>query len=424
MSFRILPIYLLLLLAVSCSPTLERRFARSEDVIRAEVQPRETTERMRLGRRDPCRDQMNYVPDTAHLDHTPLRVIRINFHYVNSADSSLNYVGEEAVKFTQGWLASATKDLEENNKMWLPHRNNTPVIPTRYRYQITPDPNDSDDDGIYFHFDEALCRYVHKGKNRNLFDRTLIEKYAVQADSVLNIFVMPHHPDSLRSNTYNSGAVGVALGNAIKLAGIYENEGPAWMYRGVLNHEIGHVFGLSHTWAYNDGCADTPRHPQLCWNRSEEPPCDTMASNNVMDYNALQNAWTPCQIGRVHYTMSRTTSRQRSLLKPKWCRLQEDKSIVIRDSIHWRDQKDLEGPLTIERGGRLRISCRVSLPAGAKITVRPGGRLLLDNCRLHNACGQQWRGIEIQTMGAEKGELIFYGDPELEDMVYSVTGDE
>ena len=78
---------------------------------------------------------------------------------------------------------------------------------------------------------------------------------------------MPHHPDSIASKTYAGGGVGVALGTNVKMAGMFESKQPFWNYRQILSHEVGHVFGLQHSWL-SDGCEDTPKHPN-CWNRSK-----------------------------------------------------------------------------------------------------------------------------------------------------------
>lgn len=409
------------LIVNSCSPKLESWFLGAEDVEKFPESFEATTTSTRgLGNRGPCMDPLNYAPDTNYLDHTPIKYVRVNFHWVNSQDSSKNFVGQEAKKFTRGLLKAANYDLRKNNKMWLPHNNDTPKLPSQYRYVLTPRPDDPKDDGIYFHFDDSLCYYVHKGRNRNLFDREVYTKYGVQLDTVLNIFVMPHHPDSVASPTYLAAGVGVALGPVVKVAGFYENKGSFWNYRGVFNHEVGHIYGLSHTWRYNDGCDDTPKHAQNCWNRSARPECDSMTSNNVMDYNAMQHAWTPCQIGKVQLRMAQENNKARNYLVPNWCQLDTAKHIFIKDSIAWDCMKDLEGPLTIEPGGSLTMRCRVSVPKDGKITVMPGGQLILDNCRLHNACGDQWQGIEIQQQGNLKGEVIYIGSPSIEDAVHGM----
>ena len=412
---QILILFGIFIIVQSCTPKLERWYF---DPAEAELLPESYEKPVGYSnsRRGPCYDPANYTPDTNYLDHTPIKYIRLNFHWVNSSDSSKNYVGKKAIKFTKGLMRATNYDLTNNHPMWLPHNNETPCLPIQYRYILQGDPNTPGDDGIYFHFDDELCYYVHKGKNRNLTNKTIINKYAVNSDSVLNIFVMPHHPDSVASPTYLAAGVGVALGNAIKVAGMFENKGDFWAYRGVINHEVGHIYGLSHTWGYNDGCEDTPKHKNNCWNRNQRPGCDTLTSNNVMDYNAMQHAWTPCQIGKVHLRMSRETTRPRKFLAPNWCTLDEEKHIIIQDSIDWNCMKDLEGHLTIASGGTLTMRCRTSLPKDAKITVHPGGTLILDGARLHNACGDTWQGIELQKMGKEKGKVIYIGDASIENV--------
>ncbi len=407
------------LYGVGCTPQLSTRFYTAADLARPSSYDQVNTPS--LGKRDPCNNYQAYIPDTLHLDHTPVKYIRVNVHWMNSSDSLSNYKGEEAVKFTKGLLHAVNYDLAKNAKMLLPRRNTTPLIPTQYRMVLAGRPGDAGDEGIYFHYDDELCYYVHKGKNANLFDRKVIQRYGIQLDTVLNIFIMPHHPDSVVSTTYQPGGVGVALGAAVKIAGPYENPKMTfWDIRGVFNHEIGHIYSLSHTWAYNDGCDDTPLHPQDCFGPNDRPGCDTLMSNNFMDYSAVQNAWTPCQIGKIHQRMTALNTKTRAFLQPNWCQLHEDRHIFIRDTITWSGHRDLEGHLTIEPGGQLTIRCRVALPAGAKITVKPGGVLLLDNCRLYNDCGDQWLGIEIQSSGKVAGKVEATGQPLIEHALHAV----
>ncbi len=401
-----------------CQPKLQSYFCTSTDVIKL---PTNKTSSF-LSITNSCRTPTAYIPDTLHLEHFPMRYIRLNIHFVNASDSSKNYVGEEAIAFAYNLVHNANTDLQQNAKMNLPIGNQTPVLPINFQYVITPKENDPTDKGVYFHFDDELCYYVHKGTNRNHYNREIINKYGVQVGSVINVFIMPHHPDSVASPTYISSGVGVALGTNIKMAGIYEDGKPFWYYRQILNHEVGHVFGLHHSWAGNDGCEDTPHHPN-CWNYTEDAPCNTLVSNNVMDYNAWQLAWTPCQIGRVHEAMSELNARQRQLLVPTWCDLDESKTLVIRDSIHWQGAKDVTTNIVVASGGILRLSCRLALPKGASITVEPGGKLILNEAHLHNDCGETWQGIVLQTKGKIKGEVQWIGNVKMENAVYAIQNE-
>ncbi|NJN77866.1 MAG: hypothetical protein HC803_05660 [Saprospiraceae bacterium] len=362
-----------------------------------------------------CNEALHYAPDTMHLDHTPMKYIRVNFHFMNSTDSANNLYGQKALDYAQSLLFYANHSLNENYKMFLPPNNNTPVLPTQYRYVLYSQPNIEGDNGVYSHFDDDLYFFVRVGKHRNLADKRVINLYNVGEDTILNLFIMPHHPDSAASPTYRAEGTGIALGNSVKIAGLTDSKEPIWNFKGLVNHEIGHVLGLSHTWQYNDGCDDTPNHPN-CWNITTNAPCNTQTSNNVMDYNSRQHAWSPCQIGRVHRHLSDENNRARRTLIPNWCTLHDDRHIIIKDTIHWKGEKDLEGHLTIEDGGVLKISCRVSIPEHGKITVKPGGTLILNQCHLHNSCGKTWTGIEIQTLKKKSGQVTSRGNIRLENM--------
>lgn len=405
-----------LLLQWACNAGMSAHFLRGDEIRQIPTAFEEVPDRRQLNLRSrgPCYNFDAYLPDTNYLDHTPVKYVRVNFHWMQPTAAVVDFPEEDVRAFSKGLIKAANYALENNKPMWLPHNNDTPTLPIRFQYVLTPGTDDPQDEGIYFHFDDQKYFYVAKGKDRNLYDREVIKQYGVQLDTVLNIFFMPHHPDSVRSKSYAAVGTGVALGNTIKLAGV-NYEGDYWAYRGVFNHEVGHIYGLSHTWAYNDGCDDTPRHKQNCWNRSQ-PGCDTTTSNNVMDYNAMQLAWTPCQIGKVQQRMADERTNARNYLVPNWCRLDEDKTIVISDTIQWEGAKDLEGHLYIAAGGQLQLNCRLSLPPDGKITIEPGGTLLLDEAHLHNACGKQWQGIEILERNGETGVVQMLRTSTFENM--------
>jgi len=371
---------------------------------------------------DPSRCHLpeHYVPDTNHLDHLPVKHIRVNVHFMNSADSSANFTQPEADSVARWIIHYANVGLKRNGKMFLPLGNDTPVLPVRYRYRLTGRPGVANDTGVYCHFDDSLYYYVHKGPDKNLYDRRVIRRYGVQLDTVLNIFLMPNRTEG-GAPPKPTMPVGVALGKAIKIGGIGPAPHPHWDYKGVINHEVGHIYGLRHSWRTRDGCDDTPPNPN-CWNFTHDgSECDSLVSNNLMDYNARQEAITPCQIGTVQSQMARLTSRGRRYLAPRWCSLNPEKTIRIRDSTVWNGIRDLEGELVIEAGGYLRLRCRVSLPREARIIVAGGGTLVLDGCRLHNACGDQWDGILLQQTASKRGRLLVRQKPVIEHALHPVT---
>ncbi|MEM9835400.1 MAG: M43 family zinc metalloprotease [Bacteroidota bacterium] len=363
-------------------------------------------------------DASLYIPDTNHLEHMPLRQVNVCFHFMNTADTLYRYNGAEGVKYAEQLVNYANKDLSENAESWLqPTGQEVPKLPTRYYLRLVNKAG-TEEPAVYFHYDEELYDYVFSGRNRNIGDRSVITKYGVDIDEVLNIFVMAPPRDSLSSPTFKADALtGVFLGKAIKVAGFHPRHRPAWEHRGNINHEIGHALGLHHAWLKHDGCEDTRAHANRCWARSQSAYCDTMTSNNIMDYSALQNAWTPCQIGRIHARMGDLDSKQRGWLGRIWCKSRAREEILIDDTIVWEGNRDLTKSIRIKAGGRLVINARTHLARDAKIIVDPGGQLELGpRAWLHNDCGEAWGGIESGTQGRLKGSVVISEGARLENL--------
>lgn len=378
----------------------------------------------------PYKIKENYMPDLDHVDHTPLKVIRVNFHIMNGGRGTANFNEREGTAYIKEVMSAANNKLGRNKPMRLPLGNDTPLVPMRYRYELTGRPGDPNDDGIYFHDDNECYGVINRGKNKNIYDKTVFERYGIMKDTVMNVFVMPYPEDSLASKTFKKSSNGIAFGNWLKVCGWhykvtkdtiwkkgkYTVPYGKWYAAKLLHHEIGHNLGLRHTWNSNDGCDDTPKNPN-CWGKSKKPPCDTQWGNNFMDYNTHSSAWSPCQIATVHYNMSPNVKpRLRNMLVPTWCEYKKDAVIKIEDKVEWNGTKDLEGDLVIKKGGTLTIRCKVSLPKGAQIEIHPNGKLILEGATLYNDCGEKWKGIQLLTVNGKTGTVEYRGGSEIKDV--------
>lgn len=357
-----------------------------------------------------CSDVLSYIPD----ENLSEKQIRINIQFMNSEDSLHGFNEEKGKWYMKFLIHNANKRLRQNHKMNLPEGNDTPNLAPKYQYVLT---SINEDDGYFWNYDDELYYFVNKGKNRNNYDKEVIEKYEIGGDSIINIFVMPHHRDSLNSKTYKTHGTGIALGNSLKIAGLVEDKEKPWAYATLLNHEIGHIFGLRHTWSYNDGCDDTPKNPN-CWQETKNKKgCEGPISNNLMDYNNSQMAISPCQLGIVHRSLTMKSSKYRKYVKEAWCHLDTATRISITDNIEWSGERDMTSDIHIMDGGTLTVHCRMSIPPGGEIVIHPGGKLQVNESALiHNDCGLTWKGIRLLKDGNREGQLIISQSAVIEDI--------
>jgi hypothetical protein len=358
-----------------------------------------------------CNDPLLYIPDSLSYN----QVIRVVVHFVDAKSGDKNFSEVAGKKYMNRLIREANQRLIDNHKMNLPPGNKTPNLNPKFSYKIHPATSDPADDGFYWHYDDALYAFVHKGKHRNNYKKDVINKYALKQDSIINIFILPHHPDSVLTKTYKPKITGIALGTSLKMSGLYENPDEPWLAATLLNHEVAHILGLGHSWVTNDGCDDTPPNAN-CWEPTGIPPCDSVISNNLMDYNNSQMAITPCQLGRIHSGFARTNSKARKLIEAQWCQPDTNSCILIKEKTIWPRARDINRDIIIEENAYLEVHCRLSMARGRKIIIKPGGKLILVDLTIHNACGDQWEGIFIEKKGKKIGQIDVFGATTIADV--------
>ncbi len=378
-----------------------------------------------------CRNWKHYASDTLIHGKPPLRTVRVNVHFMNNRAGTLTFSESEGRAYARDLIYQANMLWSKNAPMKLPPGNQTPVLPSRIRLELSPDSSKPGDDGIYFHYDDTLSYYNFYEQSKIFYSGKQYERYGVGKGKVLNIFLMEHYPDSMRSATYRKRNNGVGFPDWVMVIGCYteskriyvDERGDSisfgsWFMARLLNHELGHAFGLHHTWRGFDGCDDTPRNPN-CWNYTHNGgPCDSLVSNNMMDYNTYQDALTPCQIGRMHANFALRGSKQRAKLRPDYCRYDSSAGRLLfsRDTLLIEGQHDLRGDLTVGRNTVVRLRCELRMAAGTQIILEPGAVLILDNCKIYNACGEKWKGIAVMENRKNPARVILKGESHVLDV--------
>ena len=217
-----------------------------------------------------------------------------------------------------------------NQPMVLPvGSSRTDNYPTRVRLVLT---------GVYFDKIPVADSAQRLYQQSNIGSNYLLNTFGVDQANTLNVFLMNRKLEGKVTAANIANMVGgVATFNPlsadhrwVKIVSPYRraqilNQADPWFLGGILNHEVGHVLGLLHTypdplpqpwttnWPDADYLSDTPNNPN-CW-QSSDSLCAALgwpASNNTMDYNPCQCALSPMQLGVIDTNLN---GRQASLVE-------------------------------------------------------------------------------------------------------------
>jgi hypothetical protein len=137
-------------------------------------------------------------------------------------------------------------------------------------------------------------------------------------------------------------------------------------------HEIGHHFGLNHTYdASNCGLN------LMC---DFNPGCD----------GENRDAFSGCQLRKTMETLM--TKNIRNFVV---CTDVIDHDVIVTQSETWSRDVKLYGDLRIKSGNTMTVTCKIELQENAKIIVERGGHLIIDGALL-TSCDEKWHGIIVE----------------------------
>ena len=334
----------------------------------------------------------NYITDDTHLDHTPILYINVNLHFISltndpnndytnfTVTGASNPAGVTALEYGQA-LISACNTLLSNN----------PLLTGTYATGILPEPvqirlklhstNGNDADAVHCHSTniQSLYNYSPTTSQQTLLKNT----FTVYGNDVIDIFFV-RDP----SNPNQWGGVGPMQTNAISITNAYNlflNGIGVDVIKGIVLHELGHVFNLQHSWYATNNCG--PFAATGGWQSS--------GSNNVMAYN-YQSNWENCQIGIAR--MYLINNLKTWINKDHLCTYDPSATITIAsgENILWNATRYLQGDVIVKDGATLTIKCKVGMTEGARFVVEPNGKLIIDSGWLTSVCDDKsWYGIEV-----------------------------
>jgi hypothetical protein len=348
-----------------------------------------------------------YIPNkTTEPDIT----IKVTFHVINNTSGSISpwpgVAGINALSQVVPFL-----DYYYSSGTYLPRSANY-TAPLSCNYPNSNDPKVSFElTNIYQYYDNAMNTQLSGGT---------IASYINSIDPSRLTEGFPIFINNANFPGY-SGYASSYGGRPYVHTVINYNNNDAWFFGAHLKHEIGHSFGLYHT--YRNGGSEkdfgiTCTHPDfLCdvfptnntaclascqssWLGCSTCPedvtngangCNTLTSNNIMSGGVFD--WTSeLQQGRIHRNLHLPYNGIRTFVKE----MDSDAANpwLITSNEIWDFDIQMYNDIVVKPGATLTIKCKVGMANHGRIIVERGARLIIDGGEVF-PWGTNWQGIEV-----------------------------
>jgi hypothetical protein len=339
----------------------------------------------------------------------------VNFHFID--DPQGNNFHADPNGNPDFFAPDIVEDfLSFSNNYWAnPEINELSVNPgqvhdSRIRFELYSEEGNPDDPlgGIFFHPRTTVF-------NNNQFLRYVPLAQTEYGARVMNITIVDPDTDP-GTVTGSTNFTSIYLGYIHQF--YFNNDIAPWSWGRNLNHELGHIFNLPHSFSCHNNCSDMDNTmacgtPSGCTNSNVDgdpcvvpPPtpcnptwgggldccfCTWGNGNNVMGYNGDQRALTPCQWQTM---FDRILSRDPFWDWGTFCDKEEAPLFITSgQEVVWDKIKLLNRDVIVEGGAKLEIRCSVMMGEGKRIIVEPNAELVLKS-HITALC-DTWQGIEV-----------------------------
>lgn len=365
--------------------------------------------------------QSTYIPDS----HTPVKVIKIAFHFFQDANGGNMWPDNQATRNTfTALVATLNSHKSAISSPVSPINGVMHIVDSRIQFECT---------GFYFYQNDTL----------NQID-SVPSKFEAHIASI--------DPDRLNSlgifytgSTYQAGAGNYASGISNGPWGpscsiVMYNTGLYGTGEGTLDHELGHSFGLWHTYnsetilktdkeylsdvfnvPWGNYCSPPPNmacYHEGSWNwdpsdRVAHPHC----TNNLMGGCLYSWYMSPLQIGRTHRGLALLGIRK----YVKEMTSEATYPWIITSNETWDFNIQMYQDIVVKSGNTLTIKCMVGMANNGRIIVERGARLIIDGGEVY-PWGTSWEGIQVWGTSSQRQTINSNGLSTYQGIVKVING--